>query len=83
MTINLHLDELVLHGVAPRDRDAVGEALRAELGRLITERGLPPSLMGDAGTLRLDGGRFTVSEGMPPSQIGAGIARALVEGARP
>ncbi|MBB4634920.1 hypothetical protein [Longimicrobium terrae] len=83
MTIDLRLDELVLHGVAARDGQAVGEALRAELGRLIAERGLPASLTGDAGTLRLDGARFTVTEGTPPSQMGAGIARALMEGTRP
>lgn len=83
MTINLRLDELVLHGVAARDREAVGEALRAELGRLIAERGLPAALTGDAGTVRLDGARLSVAEGTPPSQVGAGIARALMEGTRP
>ena len=44
MNIELEIDELVLHGVAPTDRVAVGEAVQHELTRLLTERGVPPSL---------------------------------------
>jgi hypothetical protein len=38
-TVHVHIDELVLIGVRPGDRDAVAAALQAELGRLL--RGTP------------------------------------------
>jgi hypothetical protein len=39
--IHVHIDELVLIGVRPGDRDAVVSALQAELTRLL--RGTPPA----------------------------------------
>lgn len=35
------IDELVLHGIAARDRCALAEALQDELGRLLLAEGLP------------------------------------------
>ena len=37
--IELHIEELVLHGFSPRDRDAIGEAVQRELTRLFVEQG--------------------------------------------
>jgi hypothetical protein len=41
--VSVHIDELIVHGVAPAERDRIGEAVRLELTRLIAERGLPAS----------------------------------------
>ncbi|HEU0015941.1 MAG TPA: hypothetical protein VFQ45_19850 [Longimicrobium sp.] len=75
--IELHVDELVLEGVAARDRHAVGQAMRAELARLIAERGLPASLAAADGMARLDGARFSAAAGQGPAQIGAAVARSI------
>ncbi|HWK89971.1 MAG TPA: hypothetical protein VNP72_08240 [Longimicrobium sp.] len=75
--VELHVDELVLHGFRPADRRAVGEAVRAELARLIGERGLPAGFRAADGAARLDGGSFRVSPGHRPADVGAAVARAV------
>lgn len=71
MNIELHIEELVLHGFDPRDRHAIADAVQSELTRLVGERGLhaqsieAPRL--DAGTIELNGTRGA----------GAPIAQAL------
>ena len=42
--IELHIEELVLHGFEPGDRHRIGEAIERELARLFAEQGTPPSL---------------------------------------
>ena len=42
--IELRIDELILHGVAARDRHRVADAIEHELARLIAERGVPGGL---------------------------------------
>jgi hypothetical protein len=65
MTIYVHIDRLVLDGLAvpSAQRGIVGSALEAELGRLLTTRGVGPRLGGGAvlgqlraADLRLGGG---------------------------
>ncbi len=41
MDIVIEIDELVLHGFPPGDRYRIGEAVQAELARILGERGLP------------------------------------------
>ena len=73
--IEVSIGELVLHGVAHRDRGAVAEGLERELARILTERGLPQARSRDVA--RVDGG--TVEQG-PLGDTGAGIARAVYGG---
>ena len=75
--VEVHVDELVLHGFPARDRHAVGEALRAELARLIAEGGVPARLALADGAARLDGGSFRASHGQRPADVGAAVARAV------
>ena len=42
--IELHIEELVLHGFSPGDRYRIGEAVEQELTRLLADRGVPQSL---------------------------------------
>jgi hypothetical protein len=46
-SINLHIEELILHGFAREERYAIGEALQNELQRLFTTQGLPQSFQED------------------------------------
>jgi hypothetical protein len=39
--IEVHIDELVLHGFDPRSRWAIGDAIESELRELLTQQGVP------------------------------------------
>ncbi len=42
--IRLHIHELIVNGVTVGDRDALGDAIRSELTRLLTAHALPSAL---------------------------------------
>ena len=75
--LELHIEELVLHGFAPEDRDRLGEALRQELTRLLAERGVPPSFTQRRDVKRLDAGAFAAAPGATPEVLGYQVARAI------
>ena len=75
--INLHIEELVLHGFAPGEHHRIGEAVRCELTQLFSKRG-PSALLTRSGDAeRLDGGTFEMNTGMKPELIGAQVARRV------
>lgn len=78
--IELHIEELVLHGVAPGDRYRVAEAIEGELARLFQEQGIPPGLTGGGSGASLDGGSFGVAPGAGPRRTGAQAGRAIYRG---
>lgn len=84
MTVALHIEikELVLHGFAPGDRDAIAMAVQAELTRLLTAQGLPSHLARGADLPRLDAGSFAVAPGARPQALGGQIARSVLGGLR-
>jgi hypothetical protein len=75
--IELHIEELVLRGLPPGDRHRIADALQAELGRLLTERGISSSLAGDAQVARVDAGTFDVPPGATAVGIGTAVAQTL------
>ncbi len=75
--IELHIDELVLHGFSPADRLRIGAALEGELARLLAESGIPPELARVSGIERVDGGQLELSAGASARDLGAGIAHAV------
>jgi hypothetical protein len=80
MNIELHIERLVLHGIAPGERYRVGAAVERELARLIEERGVPDQLTRGGDVARLDGGSFAIEPGMAADALGAAIARAVYGG---
>lgn len=78
--IALHIDELVLHGVPAAHRQRVGEALRQELTRLLSEGGLPTSLSAGGAVPRLEAGSVTVRPGAAPEAMGSQVAQAVYSG---
>jgi hypothetical protein len=80
--IELHIEELVLHGFAAKDRYAIGEAVQRELTRLFTEQGVHPSLGKGHEVAKLDGGAFQVKEGAKADAIGEQVARSVYGGLR-
>ena len=80
--IELHIEELVLHGFSPRDRDAIGEAVQNELTRLFAEQGIHPTLGKHHEVEKLDGGSFQVKQGAKAQTIGTQVAQSVYGGLR-
>ena len=78
--IELHIEELVLHGFAPGDRYAIGDALERELARLFDDRGIPVSLRSQNATDRIKGATFNAAHKAKPSAVGQQIAQAVYQG---
>ena len=71
--IEVHIEELVLHGFDPRARWTIGDALETELRGLLVERGLPVTWL--QSPQRIDAGAF-----QPASAPDSGIANAICGG---
>lgn len=80
VSLELHIEELVLRGFAPGDRRDIGEAAERELSRLFAEQGVPPSLARGREVARLDGGAFEVKPGSGAEAIGFQVAQAVYGG---
>jgi hypothetical protein len=78
--LNLHIEELVLHGFAAGDRYLIREAVQQELSRLFVEQGVPPALAQGGAIERLDGGSFEMAAGMKAGAIGTQIAQSIYQG---
>ncbi len=78
--VELHIEELVLYGLAPADRHRLAEAVRRELTRLLTEQGVPPRLSRGGEVTQLDGGSFHAEPGLRAEAAGARVARAVYGG---
>jgi hypothetical protein len=79
MNVELHIEELVLHGFERGDRDRISEAVQQELTRLFAQ-GVPPSLAQGGEIGRLDGGGFEMTAGMQSGAIGTQIAQSIYGG---
>jgi hypothetical protein len=77
--LELHIDELVLHGFSPRERYAIGEAVQRELTQLFAEHGIHPSLR-QGHIARLDGGSIQVKQGTKADAIGKQVAQTVYGG---
>ncbi len=78
--IELHIEELVLHGFEAGDRHSIGEAVERELSRLFTEQGVPPSLERGSRIDSLKGGDIKITPGSSAEVIGARVAQAVYGG---
>lgn len=76
-SLELHIDELILHGFAAGDRRRIGEAVEHELARLLAGRaGLQPWLESRE-VARVDGGVFEVTSNARPEMIGVRVAQMV------
>lgn len=73
--IELHIDELVLHGFDPKDRHRIGDAVQSELARLLAERGLRTAKPFDRPFV--SAGSVTLPRDARARAVGARVARAL------
>ena len=73
--IEVHIDELILHGFAPRDRWQIGDALEHELRGLLAARGIPPTWL--SSPERIDAGSIRAMSHTKSAVAGAEIASAV------
>jgi hypothetical protein len=71
--IRLHIEELVLHGFDPRDRHAIGDAVRSELAAVLAERHVSQS----ASVRLIDGGEVRAGSIRETKPIGHAVANAV------
>ena len=79
-SIEVHIDELVLHGFAPSDRYAIREAVERQLAQWLVEQGVPSLLRVDRATDEIRGPTFNISQKTRPPAIGREIAQAVYRG---
>ncbi len=79
-SIELHIDELILHGFLPGDRDRIGAAVQHELVRLLSEQGLPATLLQGGERPSLEGGSFELRPQARPEAVGTQVARSIFRG---
>lgn len=75
--IELHIEELVLHGFAPGDRHAIGDAVEHELTRLFAEQSLASSSIVSHERAHIDAGDVHVAPESMAQSVGAQVARAV------
>jgi hypothetical protein len=75
--VELHIEELVLHGFQPADRYRIGAAVERELLRLITEQGLPGEHDEDLHLPHLNAGEFSMPSGVSSEAAGREIAHRV------
>lgn len=83
MELTIAIDTLVLEGFAPAARDAIAEALRGELARLLAAGELPRAVRRPGLTPRIDAGAIELPAGAAPAAIGVAVARAVYAGMGP
>jgi len=74
--VEIVIDELVLHGFSQSDRDAIGESLSRELGRLV-EAGDRSALSGLGDAPVLYSPNVTLQPGTRPGVVGSRVAQAV------
>lgn len=75
--LELHIEELVLHGFPPGERLHIGDAVERELLRLITEQGLPRINANPLNLDRMDAGSFQIARSTTAQGIGIQLAQHL------
>lgn len=73
--IELHIEELVLHGFSPHDRARIGDALEAALATQLAAIDYTASR--DASCHRIDAGSVALPRNAVPGAIGGAVADAV------
>jgi hypothetical protein len=76
-SVRLRIEEVVIHGGPVNGRYQIGDALYAELTRLLSERGLPAASTTAHARPLVDGGVAHLPAGAGPEAIGVRLAEAV------
>lgn len=77
--IEVHIEELVLHGFTRGDRYALGDAVQRELTRLFGERGVPVSLRSERATEEIGHVTYNAARNAQPAIVGRKVAGAVYQ----
>ena len=75
--IEIHIEELVLHGFQASDKWSIGDAVKQELARLLGNQKMPALLHRELSADRLDAGSFKVTPNAKPRSIGTQLAQSV------
>ncbi len=78
--IEIHIEELVLHGFPPQEKYRIGEALQAALHNHFEEKGLPPVLSSGGYIPVIDSGTFDMHSTEQPRGKAENIAATVYKG---
>lgn len=76
-TIEINIDELVLHGFQPGDKKQISEALEIALMHVFAQRNVSPAFNQSADIHFLNAGSFGISSKSKPVQVATGIANSI------
>jgi hypothetical protein len=82
-SIELHIEELVLHGFPHGDRYAIAEAVASEIGQLLMNQsagGVPTAFTKNSEQERVDAGVFNAAPGWSSKSLGGQIAQTVHRG---
>jgi hypothetical protein len=79
-SVELHIEELILHGFPSGDRHRIAEAMQRELAHLFTEEQTPSLLSKNAEIDQLNSQAFQTTATPNPETTGAQVARAVFGG---
>ena len=80
LSLELHIEELMLHGFASGERYAIGETVEHELALLLGEQGVPISLQSENATDEIRDATFNAAPNAKPPVTGRQIAQAVYQG---
>ena len=80
MRVEVDIEELVLHGFPPHQRQRIADALRAELARLLTEEGVPDGWQQGGTISQLNAGEIRVPVPAAPERTAREVARSIYGG---
>lgn len=78
--IELHIEELVLHGFSTRDGYRIRDAVQLEITRLLQEQGLPPAFSVEANMGNLNAGNLNILPNTKAEVVGNDIANSIYKG---
>ena len=79
-SVELNIEQLVLHGFPTRDRYRIARAIQRELTRLFTEQGVPASLTTASSINRLDADDLRMATNARAETVGAQVAQSIYRG---
>ena len=82
MNINLHIERLVLDGVAlaPNQRHLLQASIEAELSRLLSQGGLASGINQGVAVPKISAANLQLTAGTNPTQLGQQIAASVYSG---
>lgn len=81
--LELHIEELILHGFPVGDRHLISAAMQQELSRLFVEQGIPRSFTQSSEVPQLNAGAIQLTPTLKPDAIGVQIAQSIYGGFQP